>query len=180
MFEREIRTDVKIIAFEVDGVFYKAKYFVDGQPLKSLVWQQGDTTYVSNGGRQNLWRYNFTSNDIANFNEFLRLDNQGVEKITLDEYLAKNGYGSPVDDYMIDKLKLPHGQTQRQRKEMINEAAQSTEKYHNRRNKLIAEYNEKVKRGEIIPKSKIEILIKLWDIPTIPRFKQQDVCLKST
>lgn len=55
------------------------------------------------------------------------------EKLTLDEYLGKYGYASPVDDYMIDKTKIPHGETQRQKEKRLKENELSSEQYHNER-----------------------------------------------
>lgn len=82
------------------------------------------------------------------------------EKLTLDEYLGKYGYASPVDDYMIDKTKLPHGETQRQKEKRIKENELSSEHYHSERQRLIDEYWKKIKTGEIIEPSKEEQWIK--------------------
>lgn len=72
------------------------------------------------------------------------------EKLTLEEYLGRYGYASPVDDYMIDKLRLPHGETQRQKERRLKENELSSKEYHSERNRLIEEYGEKVNTGEII------------------------------
>lgn len=82
------------------------------------------------------------------------------EKLTLEEYLGRYGYASPVDDYMIDKLRLPHGETQRQKERRLKENELSSEQYHSERQRLIDEYWEKVKNGEIVEPSKEEQLIK--------------------
>ena len=82
------------------------------------------------------------------------------ERLTLDEYLGKYGYASPVDDYMIDKTKIPHGETQRQKEKRLKENELSSEQYHNERQRLIDEYWEKIKNGEIIEPSKEEQWIK--------------------
>lgn len=37
-------------------------------------------------------------------------------KMTMDEYLGLKGFDSPFSDYMLDKLRIPHGLTQRQQK----------------------------------------------------------------
>lgn len=77
-------------------------------------------------------------------------------KMDLDEYLGRKGLSSPVSDYMIDKMKLPHGETYRQRQRRIAEGNRVEQDYQYRRNMAIEEYNEKVKVGEIIPKTEAE------------------------
>ena len=72
------------------------------------------------------------------------------EKITLDDYLAQRGLASPVDDFMIDKLKLPHGQSKYDERKMHENARKSNQEYHEKRNAAIQEYREKVASGEIV------------------------------
>ena len=78
------------------------------------------------------------------------------EKTTLDEYLGKKRLSFPVSDYMLDKLRLPHGQSIGQEKQMIKEANKAADEYHARRSAAITEYKQKVASGEIIEKSQIE------------------------
>jgi mannitol/fructose-specific phosphotransferase system IIA component len=80
-------------------------------------------------------------------------------KTTLNEYLGLQGLDSPLSDYMIDKMRIPHGQTLNQEKQMIKESRRYADEYYKRRNAAIADYNEKVKSGEIIEKSNIEQMI---------------------
>lgn len=78
---------------------------------------------------------------------------------TLDEYLGKRGLASPVSDFMTDKMRIPHGLTQRQRKQLEKEADRARIEYSEKREAAIREYKEKVKSGEIKEKSRIDVLI---------------------
>lgn len=82
------------------------------------------------------------------------------EKITLDDYLAQRGLASPVDDFMIDKLKLPHGQSKYDERKMHENARKSSQEYHERRNAAIQEYREKVASGEIVEPTNLERYMK--------------------
>lgn len=77
-------------------------------------------------------------------------------KMTLDEYLGQRGLSFPVSDFMIDKVKLPHGQTARQRKQLEREAMHAAQKYAEQRRIAIEEYNALVENGEIVPKTTLE------------------------
>lgn len=77
-------------------------------------------------------------------------------KMDLDEYLAKKGLSFIVSDYMLDKMKLPKGETMRQRQQRLKEADRVENDYQNSRSEAIKEYHEKVKSGELIPKTKEE------------------------
>lgn len=83
-----------------------------------------------------------------------------VPHMTLDEFLASRGLASPVDDFMIDKLKLPHGQSKYDERKMHENARKSSQEYHSMRNAAIKEYQEKVAAGEIIEPSLDERYIK--------------------
>ena len=80
-------------------------------------------------------------------------------RITLNEYLGLQGVSAPMSDFMIDKLRLPHGQTLRQKTKMEKDAEKAAHDYAERRNAATQEYFEKVASGEIQPKSRIEVLI---------------------
>lgn len=80
-------------------------------------------------------------------------------KMDLDEYLGRKGLSSPVSNYMLDKMKLPKGETYRQRQQRIKEAERVENDYQNRRNKAIEEYHEKVEKGELIPRTKEERIL---------------------
>lgn len=83
-----------------------------------------------------------------------------ISHLTLDEYLAQRGLASPVDDFMIDKLKLPHGQSKYDERSMHENAKKSSQEYHNKRNAAIQEYNDKVAVGEIVEPTNVERYIK--------------------
>lgn len=70
-------------------------------------------------------------------------------KITLEDYLFEKGVGFPVSDYMIDKSKIPHGLTKRQKEKLTSDAMREARDYQAERRKSIEEYNEKVRNGEI-------------------------------
>ncbi|MDO4281345.1 MAG: XkdF-like putative serine protease domain-containing protein [Peptococcaceae bacterium] len=76
-----------------------------------------------------------------------------------DEYLGLHGMNSAVSDYMDDKLKIPHGLTQRQRKQFERDALAANREYHDAREAKIKEYREKVNNGELRPKTKVERLL---------------------
>lgn len=78
------------------------------------------------------------------------------EKITLEDYLFSKGVGFPVSGYMIDKLKIPHGQTRRQRDKMMKEAERAENEYQMKRQTAITEYNQKVANGEIVEPTHLE------------------------
>lgn len=76
--------------------------------------------------------------------------------MTLDEFLGQRGLRSPVCDYDLDKLRLPHGETPRQRKQRLEASEAAQNKYSAQRKAAIQEYKEKVIKGEIISKSAVE------------------------
>lgn len=78
------------------------------------------------------------------------------KKITLEDYLFSKGVGSPVSGYMIDKLKIPHGQTRRQRDKMMKEAERAENEYQAKRQAMTDEYNQKVANGEIVELTPLE------------------------
>lgn len=73
-----------------------------------------------------------------------------IEKLTLEDYLGRFGCASPVDDFMIDKLKIPHGETQNQKNQRLKQGWLSSKKYHEKREEKIREYYVKVEKGEIV------------------------------
>ena len=77
-------------------------------------------------------------------------------KTTLDRYLGERGLSSPVSDFLLDKLRLPHGQTIRQQKRMERDHHSTEKAYTAKRQAAIAEYMYKVTSGEIQEMSKLE------------------------
>jgi len=80
-------------------------------------------------------------------------------KMSLEEYLGERGLLSPISDYMLDKLRHPHGLTARQRKKLEKDNMKYAKEYSEKRNMAIAEYNNLVNKGEIIPKTRLEKII---------------------
>lgn len=84
----------------------------------------------------------------------------GVAVMTEDEFLASRGLRSPVTDYNIDKVRIPHGETSRQSKKRQREFLSASSSYQEQRNKARNEYQKLVKTGKIRKPSKYESLIK--------------------
>lgn len=80
-------------------------------------------------------------------------------KMIMDEYLGLKGFDSPFSDYMLDKLRIPHGLTQRQQKKLEKDADIHANQYSENRKKAKAEYKKLVQEGIIIPKTREERLI---------------------
>jgi len=80
-------------------------------------------------------------------------------KTTLDEYLGLQGLHFPVTDFMIDKCRLPHGQSLRQEKQMAKEVLKINREHSKKREVAIAEYKEKIASGEFIEKTIVERII---------------------
>lgn len=81
-----------------------------------------------------------------------------AEPKSLEQYLGERGLSSPISDYMDDKLRLPHGETERQKKQRVKEGNEYSDEYHKKRQQAIEEYNEKVANGELRPLTTIEQL----------------------
>lgn len=84
-----------------------------------------------------------------------------IVKQTLDEFLGLRGLSSPISDYMMDKYRNPHGLTQRQYDRLQREGEKAENEYRKRRQEAIEQYNQLVKQGKIVPKTNIEILLKV-------------------
>lgn len=84
---------------------------------------------------------------------------RAIPAVSLYEYLCQRGLSFPICDYMLDKTRLPHGESERQRKRRILEGERAAEEYAERRNAAIQEYRAAVRRGELRPKSRIEELL---------------------
>lgn len=81
------------------------------------------------------------------------------KKTTLDEYLGARGLSSPISDYMDDKIRNPHGMTERQKKQFQKDAAAAADEYQKKRSVAIKEYQAGVKSGKIVEKSRIDVLL---------------------
>ena len=71
------------------------------------------------------------------------------EVMSLDQFLASHGVAAPISDFMIDKLKIPHGLTARQEQQFHKEAEAARNAYHNKRDAAIEEYERLVAEGKI-------------------------------
>lgn len=83
----------------------------------------------------------------------------GPKPMTEDEYLGLKGLSSPVSDWTLDKVRIPHGETDRQKKKRIAEGKKEAEEYQRKREQAKQEYQEKVKNGELRPKTNVERLV---------------------
>lgn len=83
-----------------------------------------------------------------------------VRTISEQEFLASKGVGMVVSDYNIDKMRIPHGETARQKKKRIEEAAQAGAEYSAKRQAAREEYKQLVESGKIRKPGKYDELIK--------------------
>lgn len=83
-----------------------------------------------------------------------------IKTQSLDEYLGERGLSSPISDYMVDKMRIPHGMTSRQNKQFLKDAEKVRNDYSNKRNAAIKEYNSKIAAGTIKAPGKYDKLIK--------------------
>lgn len=79
---------------------------------------------------------------------------------SLEEYLGERGLSSPISDYMVDKMRIPHGMTARQNKQFLKDAEKARTDYSSKRNAAIKEYNSKVESGKIRQPEKYDKLLK--------------------
>ena len=82
-------------------------------------------------------------------------------RMSLDEYLGRRGLRAPFSDFMDDKLRLPHGETARQRVARERAANQAADDYQNRRAQAIREYQAAVDNGEIVARTRTESLLRI-------------------
>lgn len=81
--------------------------------------------------------------------------------MSLDEYMGRKGVSSPVSGYMDDKMKIPHGETQRQTERREKEAAHARAEYEKRREAARAEYKALVDSGKVRPPTEMEKRLKV-------------------
>lgn len=77
----------------------------------------------------------------------------GIIYMTEEEFV--NRRASVLSDYMTDKIRIPHGETLRQKKKRENEAMQSIAENAKKRQEARIEYRELVKKGKIKTPSNI-------------------------
>ena len=76
--------------------------------------------------------------------------------MSLDEWLGRKGVSSPLSGYMDDKLRIPHGETQRQTERRQKEAAHARAEYEKKREAAKAEYEALVDSGKVRPPTELE------------------------
>ena len=81
--------------------------------------------------------------------------------MSLDEYMGGKGVSSPVSGYMDDKMRIPHGETQRQTERREKEAAHARAEYEKRREAARAEYKALVDSGKVRPPTEMEKRLKV-------------------
>ena len=79
--------------------------------------------------------------------------------ISLNDYLAQKGVLSPFSDFMLDKLRIPHGLTARGWERLQKEAEKVRITYAEKRQQAIMEYNALLASGEIQAPSKLQLLL---------------------
>ena len=77
--------------------------------------------------------------------------------MSLDEYLGRKGVSSPLSGYMDDKMRIPHGETERREKE----AAHARAEYEKKREAARAEYKALVDSGKVRPPTEMEKRLKI-------------------
>ena len=79
---------------------------------------------------------------------------------SLDEFLGRRGLNSPVSDFNLDKGRLQHGETLRQRESRQRAAQQAQAEHEAKRIAATAEYNRLVASGQLRAPTRIESLMK--------------------
>lgn len=134
----------------------------DGQSVNDSGYRMSEEEWNSIMGQEPTGlptAFNASPEPLPGLERVLPGGDSGVVRMSLDEYLGRQGLRAPISDYMDDKLRLPHGETQRQRARREADANAAADDYAARRQAAIQEYNQKVQAGEITPKSRIERLI---------------------
>lgn len=81
--------------------------------------------------------------------------------MSLDEFMGAKGVPSPLSGYMDDKIRLPHGETQRQSERRRKEAAKARVEYEKKREAARVEYKALVDPGKVRPPTEIERHLKV-------------------
>lgn len=84
-----------------------------------------------------------------------------VTVMSLEEYLGRKGVSSPLSGYMDDKMRIPHGETQRQTDRRQKEAAHARAEYEKKRETARAEYKALVDSGKVRPPTEMEKRLKV-------------------
>ena len=84
----------------------------------------------------------------------------GAIAMSEQEFLARKGLASDFSGYSIDKTRLPHGESSRQRSKRIKETLQAGREYASQRENARQEYRDLVSSGKIRTPSKYDALLK--------------------
>lgn len=112
----ELSEPMPVTSFEMDN----HKAYVQGWISK--IREKPETLFKALKDAEKASNYLCHAAELITDKEYERLshnpdmvtDENAVPKMTLNEYLGRKGLSSPVSDYMLDKMKIPHGLTQRQ------------------------------------------------------------------
>lgn len=77
-----------------------------------------------------------------------------------DDFLLSRGFGA-LSDYVIDKDKIPHGETMRQRNKRISDCQKAITVFYEAKQEARREYRQKVERGEIRPPTALETALQV-------------------
>lgn len=81
-----------------------------------------------------------------------------MQIITEEEFLLSHGFGA-LSDCDIDRTRLPHGETLRQREKRIKETDAKLSAFYEEKKVARAEYRQLVERGTVRPPTFTEQLI---------------------
>ncbi len=80
----------------------------------------------------------------------MSIKKQQVQVLTLEDYLFMNGVGFPISEHLLDKMKGNRQiKTVQGQKKFQQESCKAIETYHEKRAKMVLEYNKEVDRGNI-------------------------------
>lgn len=155
----ELSEPIPVTSFEMDN----HKAYVQGWISK--IREKPETLFKALKDAEKASNYLCHAAELITDKEYERLSHNpdmvtenenAVPKVTLNEYLGRKGLSSPVSDYMIDKMKIPHGLTQRQEAKLQKDALDAAQEYHAKRSAAICEYNELKEAGKLQEKTPVE------------------------
>lgn len=155
----ELSEPIPVTSFEMDN----HKAYV--QSWISKIREKPETLFKALKDAEKASNYLCHAAELITDKEYERLSHNpdmvtenenAVPKMTLNEYLGRKGLSSPVSDYMLDKMKIPHGLTQRQEAKLQKDALAAAQDYHARRSAAICEYNELKEAGKLQDKTPVE------------------------
>ncbi len=154
---KEISRFVKQIK-TADDIIYADK---EVSRVASLALESGGNHVRLDGINTEVLNKGYTASSILSiFEKEVETDTshpENTERLTLDEYLGLKGVTSEISDFMLDKMRFPHGLTERAEKRLQTEADTARQEYHKKRESAIWEYRRKVEEGLIIPKTDLEV-----------------------